>query len=412
MGVPLFCIIAAVSINAFVHEGIDVSAIIIEMVRLASAPMLLAIPMFTFTGYLLAESKAPQRMVNFTHALFGWLPGGVPIVVLLSCAFFTAFTGASGVTILALGTLLYPILISQQYAENFSMGLITCSGSVGLLLPPSLPLILYGVVSETRIDQLFLAGIIPNVLLVILLSIFSIKHGLKQESKRSPFSLSELIKSTKEAAFEIPLPIIILAGIYTGSFTATEAAAISALYVLIVETLIYRDLSWKKDVPEIMQKSLVLVGGILIILGAALGMTNYFIDAQIPMRLLGWMQQYITSKWAFLMLLNFFLLIVGSLLDIFSAIIVVVPLIKPIAAHFDVNPVHLGIIFLCNLEIGYLTPPIGLNLFIASSCFNRSITDLYKVSLPFIGILIIGLLLITYVPWISLALQALFMGNS
>ncbi len=410
-GVPLFCIIGALAIYAFVNVEIDVSAIIIEMVRLASAPTLLAIPLFTFTGYLLAESKAPRRMVTFSRALFGWMPGGIPVVVLISCAFFTAFTGASGVTIIALGGLLYPILRSQEYSEDFTLGLLTTSGSIGLLLPPSLPLILYGVVAKTGIDQLFIAGIIPNTLLIILLSIFSIRHGLKRSQKRNPFSFKELVRATRQVGFEIPLPVIVLVGIYSGLFTATEAAAISALYVVIVEIFIYRDLSFFKDLPRVMQKSMLLVGAILIILGSALGLTNFLIDAQIPMKILGWMQQYITSKWMFLILLNIFLLIVGCILDIFSAIIVVVPLIQPIALSFGVDPVHLGIIFLCNLSIGYCTPPIGINLFIASSRFDKSILHLYKSTLPFLAILLIGLMLITYIPWISLGLQELILGS-
>lgn len=411
IGVPLFCVIGSLAIYAFVSVEIDISAIIIEMVRLASAPTLLAIPLFTFTGYLLAESKAPSRMVDFSRALFGWIPGGIPVAVFITCAFFTAFTGASGVTIIALGGLLYPILKSEQYPEKFTLGLLTCSGSVGLLLPPSLPLILYGVVSNTSISRLFMAGIVPEIMLITFLSIFSIRKGFNRKQKRVKFSFSQLAKSAQAAIFEIPLPFIVLTGIYSGVFTPTEAAAISAIYVLVVEVFIYKDISLTKDLPEIMKKSMILVGSILIILAIALGFTNFLVDAQVPMKILAWIQQYIHNKWVFLILLNILLLIVGCMMDIFSAIIVIVPLIKPIAVSFGVDPVHLGIIFLCNLEIGYSTPPIGINLFISSSRFNKSIIDLYKSTLPFLCILIFGLLLITYFPWICLGLEKLLTGT-
>ncbi|MEW6535017.1 MAG: TRAP transporter large permease subunit [Candidatus Auribacterota bacterium] len=411
IGLPLFCVIGGIAIYSFINAEIDSSAIIIEMVRLASAPMLLAIPLFTFTGYVLAESKAPERMVNLSRALFGWMPGGVPIVVIITCALFTAFTGASGVTIIALGGLLYPILLAQKYSEDFSIGLITSAGCLGLLIPPSLPLILYGVVSETPIDRLFMAGVIPNLLLIVLLSLYSIRKGFIRNKPRTPFSWKELIRTIKEAAFEIPLPILVLGGIYSGIFTATEAAAISAVYAVIVEVFVYKDISIKKGLPDVMVKSMVLVGSILIILSAALGFANYLIDAEVPMTILGWMSSFITSKLVFLMFLNIFLLIVGCLLDVFSAIIVVVPLIKPIALNFGVDPIHLGIIFLVNLSIGYCTPPIGINLFIATSRFNKPILQVYKATIPFLIILLAGLLIITYVPQLSLGLEQLVFAN-
>lgn len=407
IGVPLFCVIGGITIYAFIQAEIDTSAIIIEMVRLASAPTLLAIPLFTFTGYLLAESNAPKRMVDLSRALFGWMPGGVPIVVLVSCAIFTAFTGASGVTIIALGGLLYPILLSQHYKEEFSLGLLTSAGSLGLLIPPSLPLILYGVISETPIDRLFIAGVFPTILLIVLLAVYCVKKGLVRDEKRTTFSLQKLIKTTKAAAFEIPLPIIVLGGIYSGLFTATEAAAISAVYAIIAEVFIYRDVTLRKGLPDVMVKSMVLVGAILIILSAALGLASYLIDAQVPMTILDWMSRFISSKLVFLMFLNIFLLIVGCILDIFSAIIVVVPLIKPIALSFGIDPVHLGVIFLVNLSIGYCTPPIGINLFISSSRFDKSILDVYKATLPFLVILLIGLILVTYIPAISIGLDQL-----
>jgi tripartite ATP-independent transporter DctM subunit len=404
LGAPLFTVIGAGALLAFWWIGIDTAAVIIELYRIASAPTLLAIPLFTFAGYLLAESGTPKRLVNLARACFGWLPGGLAVVALATCAVFTAFTGASGVTIIALGGLLLPALLQEAYPEKFSLGLLTTSGSLGLLFPPSLPLILYGLVARTSVDELFIAGVLPGLLLVVLLTLYSIHLGHRAAVPRTPFQWSALARSIRESALEIPLPFIILGGIYGGYFTATEAAAITAFYVLVVEVFFYRDLSLRSDVPRLMRESMILVGGILVILGTALGFTNFLIDQEIPMRLLDLMRQYLTSKITFLIVLNVFLLIVGCLMDIFSAIVVVVPLIVPIAKEFGVDPVHLGIIFLANLEIGYATPPVGINLFIASFRFSQPVVRLYLAALPFLGILVVALLIITYVPDLSLLL--------
>ena len=403
-GEPLFIIISAIALLAFHFAEIDTSAVIIELYRLASQPVLLAIPLFTFAGYLLAESNAPKRIVDLSRALLGWLPGGLAIVTLISCAIFTAFTGASGVTIIALGGLLYPVLLEDNYPEKFSLGILTSSGNLGLLFPPSLPIILYGLVSETSIDKLFLAGLIPGILMIILLSIYSVffikKNNISVKNEtRSPVSIREAVKNS---AWEIPLPLIVLGGIYGGFFTATEAAAVTAFYVFIVEVFIYRDISIRKDLRKIVRDSMILVGGILVILSAALGLANYMIDAEIPMKILAVMQKYITTKIGFLLVLNIFLLIVGAMMDIFSAIMVVVPLIIPIADSFGIDPVHLGIIFLANLGIGYSTPPIGMNLFIASFRFDKPLLKLYLATIPFLIILLIALALITYIPEMSL----------
>lgn len=403
-GAPLFLLFGSIALYSFHHAGIDTSAIMIEFYRMASAPTLIAIPLFTFAGYLMAESGTPKRLVNVAQAFVGWLPGGLAIVTIFACAFFTAFTGASGVTIIALGGLLYPILVKEKYDDKFSMGLVTSCGSLGLLFPPSLPLILYGLVANVSIDKLFVAGILPGIVLVIALSIYGFYFGLKKEVRRVPFNFKNIAKSVKEAAWEVPLPLIIIGGIYGGFITASEAAAVTAFYILIVEVFIYRDLKLFTDVPRIIRESMVLVGGILIILGVAMGMTNYLVDAQVPMKLFEWVSQYITSQFMFLVCLNIFLLIVGCLMDIFSATIVVVPLITPVAYKFGVNPVHLGIIFLTNLEIGYLTPPVGLNLFISSFRFKRPILELYRIAIPFLIILIICLLIITYIPQLSLSM--------
>ncbi len=407
-GAPLFTIIAAIALLSFYFAGIDTSAVIVEMYRLSSAPTLLAIPLFTFAGYVLAESKTPTRLVNLSKAMFGWLPGGLSIVVLVTCAFFTAFTGASGVTIVALGGLLYPVLLKEGYPEKFSLGLLTSSGSLGLLFPPSLPIILYGLVAKISIDQLFLAGIFPGFLLIILLSVYSVRKGAIARIEKIPFNWKNLWQEVRAAAWEIPLPFIIIGGIYGGIFTATEAAAVTAFYVLVIEVLIYRDLKLFRDVPNIMKESMLLVGGILIILGTAMGLTNYLIDEQIPMQILEFMRTFIGSKIAFLIMLNILLLIVGCMMDMFSAIIVVVPLIAPIAKEFGVDPVHLGIIFLANLEIGYFTPPVGLNLFISSFRFEKSVLKLYVSALPFLVIYLIALIIITYVPELSLWLVDVF----
>jgi tripartite ATP-independent transporter DctM subunit len=401
-GTGLFVIIAAIALLAFYFEGIDSSAVIIELYRLASQPVLLAIPLFTFAGYMLAESNTPKRLVNLSRAFFGWIPGGLAIVTLISCAIFTAFTGASGVTIIALGGLLYPVLTQEKYPEKFNLGILTASGNLGLLFPPSLPIILYGLVAETSIDKLFIAGIIPGILMIVLLSIYSVSSMKKVNPVTESFTWRKAWNATKEAAWEIPLPFIILIGIYGGFFTATEAAAVTAFYVLVIEVFIYKDISLTKDLPKVMKDSMVLVGGILVILSAALGLANYMVDAEIPMQILEWMKTFITSKLGFLLVLNIFLLIVGALMDIFSAIMVVVPLIIPIATEFGVDPVHLGVIFLANLGIGYSTPPVGMNLFIASFRFGKPILKLYTATIPFLIILLIALILITYIPELSL----------
>jgi len=401
-GTSLFVIIAVLALIGFYFADIDSSAVIIELYRLANQPILLAIPLFTFAGYLLAESKTPQRLVALSRAFFGWLPGGLGIVTLVSCAIFTAFTGASGVTIIALGGLLYPVLQKEQYPEKFNLGILTSSGNLGLLFPPSLPIILYGLISGTSIDKLFIAGIIPGLLMVTLLSVYSVNRMQKVHSKVDPFSGKKAWEAVKNAAWEIPLPFIILVGIYGGFFTVTEAAAVTAFYVLIVEVFIYKEVSLTKGLPKVMKDSMILVGGILVILSAAMGLANYMIYEEIPMQILDWMKTFITSKIAFLLVLNLFLLVVGALMDIFSAILVVVPLIIPIAINFGVDPVHLGIIFLANLGIGYSTPPVGMNLFIASFRFEKPILKLYVATIPFLIILLIALGLITYIPELSL----------
>lgn len=403
-GTPLFAVIGLAALLSFHYADIDSAAIFIELYRVASSPTLLAIPLFTFAGFVMAESKTPQRLTRLSQCFLGGMPGGVPLVVLMACAFFTAFTGASGVTIIALGGLLYPLLLKEKYSKNFSLGLMTSSGSLGLLFPPSLPLILYGLVAQVNIDQLFIAGLIPGLLMIFIIALYGMFISSRLKIKRTPFQLNDACQALREAAWEIPLPFAIIFGIYGGFFTVTEAAAVTAVYVIFIESWVYKDIHPFKDLPRLMHDSMILVGTILIILGTAMGFTSYLVDEQIPMQMLATMQQYIHDPITFLIVLNVFLLLVGCMMDIFSAIIVVVPLIVPIAKSYDISMVHLGIIFLTNLEIGYSTPPVGINLFIASSRFKEPVVRLYRATLPFLGIRLIGLLLITYVPWFSLFL--------
>jgi len=402
LGAPIFAVMAALALSAFYFSGIELSAVAVEIYRLSSAPTILTIPLFTFAGYVLAESKAPLRLLRLSQSLLGWMPGGVAIVCLFVCAFFTAFTGASGVTIIALGGLLYPILIQEGYSEKFSLGLITTCGSLGLLFPPSLPIILYGIIAKVDIDKLFLAGLIPGFVLMVILGAWAVFNARGIKKRKHELSLREIKSSIWEARYEIPLPIFVLGGIYGGFLTATEAAALSAFYVLVVNTIFTKDLSFSRDLPKVIVESLTLVGAILLILCCALGLTNYLVDEEIPMKILEAMRTLITNKYLFLFVLNIFLLIVGCLMDIFSAIIVVVPLILPIAEQFGVNPLHLAIVFLTNLEIGYITPPVGINLFISSFRFNKPVIELYKISVPYLFLMLMALIIITYIPWLTL----------
>lgn len=407
-GTPLFAVFSGITLLGFNSVGLDSALIINEIYnKMAGNSTLLAIPLFTFAGYVLAESGTPTRLINVSKAFLGWLYGGVAIVALVSCSIFTAFTGASGVTIIALGGLLYTILKKEEYPEKFTLGLLTSSGGLGILFLPSLAIILYGIVAEISIDRLFIAGIIPGILVIIFLSLYSIRKGSVSNVKITKFSFSYVLKTLRDMVWEVPLPFIVIGGIYGGIFTVTEAASVCAFYVLIVEVFIYRELKLFKDIPRIMRESMILVGGILIILGSALGFTNYLIDQQVPMKILDIMKEFVTNKYVFLILLNIFLLIVGCLMDIFSAIVVVVPLIKPVASQVGIDPIHLAMIFLVNLQIGYITPPVGLSLFIASFRFNKPIIELYRASVPFLIILLIALLIITYFPPLSLFLLKL-----
>ena len=406
---PLFVVIALSAMIGFHSLDVELSVISIEVYRLAEMPVLLAIPLFTFAGYLLGEGKASTRLVNLTNCLLGWMPGGLAIVAIFACALFTAFTGASGITIVALGGLLYPALKQAGYLENFNLGLLTSSGSLGLLFAPSLPLILYGVVAQqmdldqpVSISHLFLAGIFPGLLMLVMLAIYSMMQP-RDKSQRQPFDPRAARAAILDAKWEIPLPFVVLGGIYGGYFAVSEAAAVTALYVLIVEVLIIREIKIKA-LPDIARDSMMLVGGIMIIVGVSLASTNYLIDAEIPNRMFEFIRQHIDEKLTFLIVLNLFLLGLGMMLDIFSAIVIIVPIILPIAVGYGIHPVHLGIIFLANMQLGYFTPPVGMNLFIASYRFEKPIMTLYLATIPFFVVLLVSVLIITYWPALSLAL--------
>jgi tripartite ATP-independent transporter DctM subunit len=401
LGAPLFAIIATSAMVGFYNNETELMTMALELMSIANTPVLTAIPLFTFAGYVLSESNAPKRLVRMTNAMFGWMPGGLALVCLAACAFFTAFTGASGVTIIALGAILYPALKQDGYGDRFNLGLVTSSGSLGLLFAPSLPLILYGVVADVSIDDLFRAGILPGLVMLVMLGGYSIWVNRHNRKPMGSFSIREVGAAMREAVWELPLPFVVLGGIYSGFFAVSEAAAITALYVFIAEVLINREIPMR-ELPRIVRDSMVLVGGILMILGVSLASTYYMIDTEVPQKLLGMVAELVSSPLSFLVLLLIFLLILGAILDIFSAIILVVPLILPIAANFGINEVHLGIVFLAAMQLGYLTPPVGLNLFIASYRFEKPIMHVYSATFPFLLILMLSVILITF--WSDLSL--------
>jgi tripartite ATP-independent transporter DctM subunit len=401
LGTPLFIVIAASGLLTLYRDGIDLSALFIELYKLAHTPTLPAIPLFSLAGYLLAASKAPQRLVGLSDAILGWLPGGLAVIALMVSAVFTALTGATGLTIIALGGLLFPALQMQKYPEKFSLGLLTTSGTLGLLFPPSFPIILYGVVAQVNIDHLFLAGILPCLSMIFLLSLYSTWKGFQARVARPRFSARAVRTALRETVWEVPLPFVVLGGIYGGYVAVSEAAVLTVIYVLIVEMGIYRDIRFQDLVPVII-KSSVLVGGILIILGVSFGLTNTLITEEIPTKILGFMRTHVESHWVFLFWLNLFLLAAGCLLGMFPALIVLVPLLLPVAHAYGIHPVHLGMILLTNLEIGASLPPLGVNLFVSSLRFERPVLELYRASIPYILILLVSLAAITYWPALSL----------
>jgi tripartite ATP-independent transporter DctM subunit len=363
-------------------------------------PTLPSVPLFTLTGFLLAEGKAAERLLALFRATVGWMPGGTAVVTALLCAFFTAFTGGSGVTILALGPLLLGALLAEGYRDRFSIGLVTSSGALGLLFAPAVPLVFYGIVANVSIPELFVAGILPGALLVAAVAFMGFGEGRRTGIGGGRFSARELGRAVWAAKWELALPAIVIGLLLSGRATAVEAAAASVVYAAIVGLFVKRDLTFRR-LPKVLTECTVVVGGVLLILGVALGLTSYLVDAQVPMRLLEWTQENIDSKWTFLLILNLLLLVVGCLMDIFSATAVVVPLIAPLGLAFGVDPVHLGIIFIANLELGFLTPPVGVNLFLASYRFDRPLSEVARAVLPFLAVRAVGVLLVTYIPWLT-----------
>ena len=406
-GTPIFIGLGGLAILFFWSDYTPISAISAETYRIVVSPSLPTIPLFTLAGYILAESRASERMLQLFRTAFGWLPGGTPVVIVLLCGFFTALTGGSGVTILALGGLLFPLLRKEGYSELFSLGLITMAGSLGLLFPPSLPLIIYGVTALVSIKDLFIGALIPGIILSVAVAGYSIFQGYAQHVERQPFNLKQIWAELKNSYWEVIIPLLILYGVFGGYTTLVETSSIAVIYIFIVEVFVYKDLSIR-DMPRIIIDCATLIGGVLIILGVAMGLTSYIVDAQIPMLLMEWVKETITSKYVFLLLLNILLLVVGCLMDIFSAIIIVVPLIIPLLELFpDIHPVHLAVIIIANLELGYLTPPVGMNLFLSAYRFDKDMPVVYKATLPFFLLSLIVVLAITYIPILSLGLLRL-----
>ena len=402
LGAPIFTALGGLAVLFFMIEGVPAAAVPIATYELAVKPLLAAVPLFTLAGFLLTEGRSSERLFAVFRALFGWLPGGTAVVCALVCAFFTIFTGGSGVTILALSGLMFPALLAERYGERFSLGLLTASGSLGLLWPPALPLILYGIVASVPIEQIFLAGVFPGLLMAGLVAAWAVREGVHSKVPRTSFSFGFLLRAIWVAKWELLLPAVVLVAIFGGFATLVETSALAALYVLFVKMVVHRDIKTGKQLFGAFRECVTLVGGVMIILGAAMGFTSWLVDAQIPELFLDWVQAHVESRWLFLLGLNVFLLFAGSVMEIFAAIIVVVPILAPLGAAYGIHPVHLAIIFIANLELGYLTPPVGLNLFLSSYRLQRPLTEVYRSSLPYLALGAIGVLLITYVPELSL----------
>ena len=406
-GTPIFAVLGAAALLLFWGDATPIASIPVEAYRIAANPILPTVPLFTLAGAILAEGDASRRLVRAFRALFGWCPGGTAIVTIAVCAFFTTFSGGSGVTLLALGGLMMPVLVRDGYGERFALGTITASGSLGILFPPSLLFILYGVASFTPIDRLFAAALLPGLLLMGLVCTYAVVRSRIDGAKRQRFNACEAMAAVGAAKWELLLPPAILIAIFSGVTTLVEAASLSVGYAFLVEFVIHRELDVRHDLPRVLVGCGVLVGGIMIILTTAMGLANYLVFADVPTMAAAWIETTVEPRWLFLLGLNLFLLAAGCFLDIFSAIVVLVPLITPVAAAFGINPLHLGVIFLANMELAYLTPPVGMNLFLAAFRFDRPLMSVYRASLPFVLIMLAGVLAITYLPWLSTALPSL-----
>lgn len=407
LGAPIFVILGGAALILFWEAGVPIAAVAVGHYSLVVNPSLPAIPLFTLTGYLLAEGGASKRLVDVFDRLFGGVRGGPAIVTALACAFFTTFTGGSGVTILALGGLLFPILRRAGYSERSSLGLLSGAGSLGVLFPPCLPLILYAIVAHVRMEQMFLGGIVPGVLMLVLTAWWGMRQDRRVASTEK-FSPTAAAQAIWEAKWELLLPVVVIVVLFGGFATPVETAAFTAIYALIVEGVIHRELKTFAMLSHVFSEAGLLIGGVLLILGVALGFTNFLVDAEIPAQAVAWATASIHSKFVFLLLLNLFLLVVGGIMDIFPAIVVVVPLVVPLGAAFGIDPTHLGIVFLANLELGYLMPPVGINLLIASYRFEKPMTEIYRAAIPMLLVLLIGVLLITYIPPLTTFLPRAF----
>jgi tripartite ATP-independent transporter DctM subunit len=399
LGLPIFATLGGIAVVLFWNGAVPIAAVPVETYRQVASPVLPSIPLFTFAGYLLAEGGASGRLLRVYSTLLGWLPGGLAVTTAVACAVFT--WAGSGVTILSLGGLLLPMLVKAKYPERFSIGLINASGSLGLLFPPSVPVILYGIYAQVPIDSMFIGGFLPGLMMVAMVSAYGVWQAKRSGVERERFSWAEARRAFWVAKWEVALPVIVLVGLFGGFGTLVEAGAITVVYSILTEVFIYRGLSLRRDYPRVTVECAVVIGAVLLVIGVAMGFTNYLVDAQVPGLLIAWVQAHVHSKYVFLLLLNVFLLVKGSFMDVFSAIIVMVPLLKPLAANFGIDPVQLGIIFLANGELGYLTPPVGMNLCFSAVRFKQTMTSVYRSTLPFYLILLVGVLLITYVPWFT-----------
>ncbi len=409
LGLPVFVVMAGLAMTMFFSSGTPIAALPLETLRLVANPSLPAIPLLTIAGYILASGRSSHRLVRAYKSVLGWIPGGMAVMVVIVCAVFTTFTGASGVTILALGGLVYPMLVRDGYPKGFSLGMVTAAGSLGLLFPPSLPVILYSVaasspgsVAPVAVDQLFIGGFLPGLSLVLLVSLYGMYQGHKAGAPRQKLEWKEARAAMWDAKWDIVVPVVVMGSFLSGIATIVESAAIGAAYALIIELTVFRNMKPTKDLPAALLNAASLVGAVVVLLGVALGLTNYLVEAEVPTKLVEWVQAHIHSRWVFLLVLNVGLLILGSVLEIYSAIVVLVPLVAPLGVAFEVNPVHLGVIFLANLELGFLCPPMGLNLFLSATRFHKPLPYLYREALPFLAIMTVGVLFITYVPGVTL----------
>jgi tripartite ATP-independent transporter DctM subunit len=411
LGAPVFVVMAGVAMALFAKDGTPIAAVPTAIFSLSTDATLPAIPLLTAAGYILAEGEAGKRLVRVYKGIFGWMPGGVAVMATVVCALFTTFTGASGVTILALGGLLLPTLLEERYPEGFSVGLVTASGSLGLLFPPSLPVILYGVVAQAPIGHIFLGGLVPGLLMILLVAGYGVAIGVRSGAPRQAFRPREALRALWDAKWDLGLPVLVVVAVASGFVTVVEAAAIAAAYSLVVELLVYRSIHPVRNLPRILVHSSALVGSVLILLGSAYGLNSWFVDAEFPTRLVEWMTANVRSPALFLLMLNAVLLVLGSVLEMYSAIVVIAPLVAPLGRAYGIEPIHLAVVFLANLELGFLLPPMGLNLFLSASRFGKPLSYVYRRALPFLLIMAAGVLAITYFPPITTGVVRLFTGR-